>query len=75
LVNNGSQDITNDETCLAAFEDGTGIKGTTAAIFRPVRGDGLENSNKRLTHYHRIVLDRDNNALKCWMHSGIGKGF
>ena len=73
-INNGSQDITNAETCLAAFEYDIGISGTTAAIFRPVRGDGLENSNKRLTHYHRIVLDRDNNALKCWRHSGFGKG-
>jgi len=73
-INNGSKDITDAETCVAAFEDGAGIRGAAAAIFRPVRGDDLENRNKNLTHYHRIVLDRENDAFRCWRHSGFGKG-
>ena len=60
---NGRKDITDAETCIAAFENGASIRGATVAILRPVRGDDLESRNKTLTHYHWIISDRENDAF------------
>jgi len=72
-VNNG-MDITSAETCLEAYEDSSGVRGTTAAMFTPVRDFIVETSMTGLTNYHHLKRNDGQNSLQGFLFSGCGAG-
>ena len=72
-VNNG-MDITSAETALDAYENSSGIWGTNAAIFTPVRDFIIETNMTGLTDYHHLRRNSGQNSLQGFMFSGFGDG-
>ena len=72
-VNNGF-DITSAETCVEAYEHSSGIRGTTSAIFTPIRDSIIETNMKGLTGYYHLKKNDETNSLQGFRQSGYGNG-
>ncbi len=72
-VNNGN-DILGANSCLAAYEEGAQIVGTTAATCDPVREIEFETQEKRLTPYYMLMRNLKNKTIQAYYHSDFGDG-
>ena len=72
-VNNGL-DITHAESCMDAYEDSSGIRGTAAAVFSPVRDHIIDTSFTGLNVYHHLKKNADKDSIQGFLYSGFGEG-
>jgi len=61
-------------SCLAAYEHGAQIIGTTAATFDPLQENEFETQEKRFTPYHMLKRNTENKSIQAYYHSGFGDG-
>ena len=72
-VNNGN-DITSSSSCVEAFQNSEGIRGTSVGTFTPVRENIINTRIKGLNRAYHLKKNHDGKSLQAFSVSDFGEG-